>query len=215
MTITGINYNGLEYPANWHGGYRISDATAFVQDTVTEPITLAEAKLHLRVDHEEENTYITSLIVSARFWAENYTKRSFISRSLRLSMDWFPDVILLPRGVTQSVTSIKYYDTGGVDTTLSSSVYSVDTDNEPARITLAYNQSWPDFRAIANTIRIVWVSGYGAAATAVPDPIKQSMKLAIGHWYENREIVPIGHIVQELPMAAKALLDPFRIKEFF
>ena len=194
-----------------HSGYRLTVTT----EPSVEPITLAEAKLHLRVDHSHEDDYITSLIVSARKEAENYTRRAFVNTTFRLSMDHWPRVIYLPRGKVQSVTSVKYYDTNGTQQTLATSVYDVDTDSEPGRIVEAYNQSWPDYRDIVNTIQVVYVAGYGAAAANVPDNVKQAIKIYTGHLYENREVTISGTIIAEIPLAYRALLDPVRMESMF
>lgn len=180
-----------------------------------EPVTLAEAKLHLRVTHNLEDDLITSLIVAAREWAENQTRRRFVNTTQRLSYDEFPDEFILPGGRTQSITSITYTDTNGATQTLATSVYTVITDSEPGRIVRAYNQLWPATRSIPNAVQVVQVAGYGSAASNVPDSIKAAMKLAIGNWFENRESTISGTIINEIPMAAQALLDPFRIPEFF
>lgn len=183
-------------------------------EPTVEPITLAEAKTHLRVDHNDEDDYIESLIIAARQWAENETHRRFINTTLRLSIDCFPEVIRLPGGKTQSITSIVYIDTAGVSQTLSTSYYTTDTDSEPARIVQAYGYAWPAIRYDPNAVKVTYVAGYGAAATAVPDGIKAAISLVVGNLYENREATISGTIIAEVPMAAKALLDPFRLVEF-
>ncbi len=48
--------------------------------TITEPVSLAEAKLHLRVEHSDEDGYITALISSAREYAESFTNRLIAPR---------------------------------------------------------------------------------------------------------------------------------------
>ena len=47
-------------------------------EPATEPITLVEAKAHLRVDFSDEDTYIDTLIVAARRYCEAYCNRVFI-----------------------------------------------------------------------------------------------------------------------------------------
>lgn len=172
-----------------------------------EPIALAEAKVHCRVDHDDENDLITSLIVSARQWAENETRRRLVNTTLRLSMDCFPEVIRLPGGKVSSVTSITYTDTNGDSQTLSSSVYTLDSDSEPARIVQAYGQFWPAIRYVPNAVKATYVAGYGAAASNVPDGIRSAIKQHVLYSF-NRE--PEEAILE----SAKALLDPFRIQEF-
>lgn len=181
-----------------------------------EPVTLAEAKLHLRVDHTAEDDYITSLIIAGREWAEGVTRRAFISRTVRLSLDEFPTEIKLPFGKTQSVSTFAYTDADGNAATLASgSTYTLDSDSEPARLLPYYNTDWPSVYGIPNAIQITYVVGYGAAATAVPTSIKQAILLAVGHWYEHREMVADAGVLAEVPLAAQALLTQYRILEFF
>lgn len=182
-------------------------------EPMVEPVTLAEAKLHLRVDHSEEDSWIERAITDAREWAEKYTRRRFINTTLRLSLDCFPDVIRLPGGKTQSVTSIVYIDTAGASQTLSASSYTVDTDSEPARIVQAYGEFWPAIRYDPNAVKVTYVAGYGAAASAVPAGIKDAILLYVGNNYENRENTISGTIIAEVPMSAKSKLDSFRIEE--
>jgi len=76
-----------------------------------EPITLAEAKEHLRVDFSDEDDYITALITTARKYCESYTNRVFITQTWRQNIDYFPRVIQLKVNPIISLTSLKYYDT--------------------------------------------------------------------------------------------------------
>lgn len=48
---------------------------------MTEPITLAEAKSHLRVLYDDEDAYIEMLIAAAREYAENYQNRVYVERT--------------------------------------------------------------------------------------------------------------------------------------
>lgn len=48
--------------------------------TITEPITLAEAKSFLRVSHNLDDSYITTLITTAREFVENYQGRLIAER---------------------------------------------------------------------------------------------------------------------------------------
>lgn len=42
------------------------------------------------------------------------------------------------------------------------------------------------------------------------DDLQQGLLMLVGYWYENRETVNIGNIVNELPMAASAIFDMYR-----
>ena len=58
----------------------------------TEPVSLAEAKLHLRVETvmTDDDTLIQALITAARQTAESITRRAFITQSWKLVLDQFP-----------------------------------------------------------------------------------------------------------------------------
>lgn len=55
-----------------------------------EPVSLAEAKLHLRIDTTEDDALITGLIAAARVDAENACRRAFVTQKFDLFMDEFP-----------------------------------------------------------------------------------------------------------------------------
>lgn len=176
----------------------------------TEPVSLIEAKLHLRVVDNSSDTLITSLIKVAREWCEGFQNRAFIQQTITAKLDEFSDTIELPMPPLISVTSIKYYDTAGNQQTLSTSYYNVDTTSEPGLVTLAYNQSWPTVRSVHHTIEIIYKAGYGDAASAVPERVKQAIKLLVGHLYEHRETVS-ELTLKEVPLAAKSLLSIDRV----
>lgn len=181
----------------------------------TEPVTASEAKSHLRVDTTADDTLIGTLITAARQHVENHLRRALITQTWELVMDAFPagDVIRLPRPPLVSVTSIKYTDVAGSESTFSSAAYVVDTDSTKGRVVLKSGESWPsDTLAAANGVRVRYVAGYGSAA-AVPNPIRQAILLLIGTLYENRESVLVaqGVTVAQLPFGVEALLMPYRI----
>ena len=179
-----------------------------------EPVTKAEAKDHLRVDITDDDTYIDALVKSARIWAEDFTRRSFVTQTWILKADAFPigNVIYLPSPPLSSITSIKYIDTAGTTQTWASSKYDVDTDSEPGRIVPAFGEVWPTTRLVIDAVTITFDTGYGAASS-VPEDIKHAIKFLVGHWYENREEVVVGTIAKQIPQAAKSLLWNKRILE--
>lgn len=180
-----------------------------------EPLELAETKAHLRVDTTADDDLITALITAARQWAEEHTGRDLITRTRKLYLDAFPWVILLPHPPFQSLVAITYVDTEGATQTLSSSVYDVDSTAEPARVAEAWEQEWPHTRREMRAVTVEYKSGYGDAAAKVPQALRQAMLLLIGHWYEHREEVNIGNIVQEVPAAADRLLRMYRVSGYW
>lgn len=179
-----------------------------ITDPAEEPVSLTEAKAHLRVDIDDDDTFIASLITAAREYVEGAAHRAFVTQTWRLNLDEWPgdDEIELPRPPLQSVTSITYKDSDGTTTTWSSSEYEVDTDSEPGRVKLAYGYSWPSATlAATNPIKITFVAGYGDAED-VPQKWKQAILLLLGHWYENREATIAGTIQRSIPLAVDSLI---------
>jgi uncharacterized phiE125 gp8 family phage protein len=176
-------------------------------------VSLAEAKAHLRVLHDEDDDYITALIAQATEHLEGrngIVGRAMVTQSWEYRIDAFPSCnrIELPMPPLQTVASIKYIDSDGVEQTLATSVYAVDTGTLVGQVRLKYGQSWPATRAEEFAVRITFTAGYGAAS-AVPAPLKAAMKLLIGHWYVNRDMGM--DLPQGAPFAIEALITPYRL----
>jgi uncharacterized phiE125 gp8 family phage protein len=179
-------------------------------EPTTEPITLEEAKDHLRVDITDDDTYIESLIKVARRSCEHISNHKFITQTWDVWLDGFPGsaTLELPKSLTplQSVTHIKYWDKDQNEATYSSNNYEVDTNSEPGKIVLKRASSWPsDVLRVVNGVEIQVNVGYGDDAD-VPWEIRQAILLLIGHLYENRETVIVGEIAREIPMGVRSLL---------
>jgi uncharacterized phiE125 gp8 family phage protein len=179
-----------------------------------EPVTLSEAKQHLRVTDDADNAYITNLIVAARQAVESgeswSLERSLINSTWRLTLDGFAarvSVIELPRPPVASITSITYDDAANVEQTLASNRYRLLSDAEPARVMPIYNDEWPEAINYPGSVRITYVAGYGATAATVPQAIKQAVLLLVGDMYENRESILVGVNSGVLP-TVRALLNP-------
>lgn len=187
-------------------GFRVSVAPA------VEPVTVAEAKAHLRVTHNLDDTYIESLITAARQHVENATHRALITQTCVMTLDAFPvapAAIELYRPRLIAVSSIAYIDSAGATKTWSSSDYVVDTQAEPGRVFPAYGEVYPTTQDRRAAVTITYTAGYGAAATAVPAAIKQAMFLLLRHWYDNRSAVALGTISTPVDHAVDALLAPY------
>ena len=202
---------------------------ASISPPATEPITLAEAKAHLRVDLTDDDALITALIVAARQYAESETGRSLITQSWRLVLDGFPgscgpagtagpipsllpgNAILLDQAPVQSITSIQYLDTGGAWQTLPETEWVAELQSAPARITPAFGKTWPAALPQIGSVKVEFVAGYGEDA-AVPQGIKIWMLLRLAALYENREEVSAMRQgkIEALPYVDR-LLDAYRV----
>lgn len=182
-----------------------------------EPITLADAKLHMRVDFDIDDPLIESYITASRQWAElGFTKRAFVTQTWDFYLDAFPvgTIIEVPYPPLQSVTEIVYTDENGTDTTFPPSQYVVDTISEPGRISLAANvYCWPTVcLQPINGVRIRFVAGYGAAKD-VPRQIRNALLLLVADLYEHREnsVIGSGINITDVSFSVQSLLTPLRI----
>lgn len=146
------------------------------------PITLEQAKLHLRIDSTDEDALIDSISLAATEWCELYQNRRYVKRTEVMYLDKFPLIIQPQYSPLVSVTSIKYYDSDGTLQTLDSSYYRVDTNSEPGRITEAYGKYWPITRDMTNAVIITYIAGYSTPSN-IPNDITAAIRLMIQYFY--------------------------------
>ena len=200
-----------------------------------QPITLAEAKLHLRVDSADDDALITALIDAATQDAEHVMKRAVLPQQWKLTIDSFMTDSRVPAqvayastqwlGPTQStisgfvllqvptvtaVDSVKYIAaTTGLQTTLANTEYLVDLGSDyVARLCPAYGKNWPSVRNQLAAVEILFTSGWPDVAS-VPSLVKQWIKLRIGGLYENREAWTLHKQIQPNPFV-DFMLDRYR-----
>jgi uncharacterized phiE125 gp8 family phage protein len=156
-----------------------------------EPISAADVAEYIRVDDlAEDQLLIDGMITAARQYLEQYLSRPIATQTLEEALTGWADPIVLDSSL-QSVTSIKYLDLNGVEQTLASNQYLVDTYSEPAQITPAYNVEFPELYAVPNNVKIRYVAGYTSGGSPdlnpMPKPLRFAMMLIIGDLYANRE----------------------------
>ena len=176
-----------------------------------EPVTLAEAKAHCRVDTSTDDAYISSLITAAREWCEAYCDETFVHTQYRMTLDAFPHEIELPRppmassGTVTAVT-VTYTLENQSTATLATNQYRVDRDSTPGVIRTLYNGSWPSHLLDYNAVTVSWWGGMGASGSSVPQRVRNAILWLVGMWYERRMAADAVNL-SEIPFGVKALLD--------
>lgn len=178
-----------------------------ITPATVEPLTLAEAKLHLRVTWAKEDDLINRLIVGARQAFERDTGRQLITATYEGFIDGFPQfddkAIDISKPPLLAVNSVTYFDPSNVLQTWLAAEYTAKAFSGPfARRGMVYpsglNQ-YPLARRIPNAITINFDAGYGATAADVPDDIKEALLGWIAFHYVNREPVVTGTIATKIP----------------
>jgi len=169
-----------------------------------EPVSLSEAKAHLRVDTDADDSYISSLITVAREYCEERLDMTFVESTWVAKYDVFPLwELLLPRPpmINESV-SITYRDESGTNQTITSGAgdFQIDAAVTPGRVYPNYQEVWPAVRGDENSVVVTYKAGYGSSASDTPAIIAHGMKLLCGHWYAAREPVTVGTTAQNLPI---------------
>jgi len=178
----------------------------------TYPVSLTEAKSHLKVDTTADDTYITSIIKAATQLSEEYTNRFFIDTVIEQTCSDFEQLQTLFKSKVSAVTHVKYYDSNNSLQTLDTAVYDEQLDYEPSQIQLADGKSFPSITKRNDAVVAKYTVGYGSAASDVPEIIKQAILLTIANFYQNRNSVVIGRIATKLPMNVKWLLDTYKVQ---
>jgi uncharacterized phiE125 gp8 family phage protein len=179
-----------------------------------EPVTLAEAKAHLRIDGSAEDTLIASLIITSRLHIESAMGLAMITQSWSSIIDAWPPgrEVALPLRPVQSIAAVRLYAADGTIETLPADTYLLDGAATPARLVRHGAAPWPAPTRSANGIEIALVAGFGATVAHVPAPIRQAVLLLVAHWHEHREPVQIGAPGALVPAMVSDLLQPYRLK---
>ena len=195
------------------------------------PVSRTEARNHLRLDDDVDDSLVRAYIQAATDWAENYTGRFLVSRTCQMMLDgarelesplWegmrtgpsnvaYLDHIELAAAPVISVESIKYYSDDDTQYTWAASNYFVDTFSEPAKVVLRDGGTYPTDLRAANGLEINFTAGYGSNPSAVPEAIKVSILQYIAFLYEHRGDNEAG---MQSPPVLRALLDPYRVLRF-
>jgi len=183
-----------------------------IDGPAVEPVTLAEAKHHLRVDSDDDDTLIASLVTAARVHIEQTLGRMMVAQTWIDVRDAWPldGAAVCPRlSPVVDVIEIRVVDAEGTAETVPEEIYFLDRVSDTARL-FALQGGWPAPGRRANGIEIEFVAGYGSAAADVPEPLRQAVLLLASHWYEHREPIALDVALVDVPHTVGGLLAPYR-----
>ncbi len=199
--------------------------TILIAPPAVEPVSLAEAKAWLRVDGNDEDAAIASLITAGRMLVESATRRALTTQDWRIALDAWPwaganeswsilaarrggplPEMVLPLAPVQSVSAIRVYDAAGQPQTVATARWRLVGAPERARIVFTTAPPQPGARSAG--IEIDVVAGYGDPADT-PAPLRHAILALASYWFENRGDVATTDATS-LPPRAAALVAPFR-----
>ncbi len=173
-----------------------------------EPLSLVEAKAHLRVPHADDDTYISTLITLARRRVETRTGLRLITQSWSQFLDCWPPfgMIDLSLNPVSAVTDIIVYGDTDTPSTIDPAHYFLDATSYPPRLVFRHgrNPSPPGRRAKGIEIRLT--AGFGNAA-AVPQELKQAILLLVADAFTHRG----DDGVRPMSAAVLELINAYRI----
>ncbi len=186
-------------------------ALVLTSGPASEPISVEEAKAHLRIDTNAEDVLIASLILTSRLHIEAAADLALINQTWTLKLDRWPlgAEVVIPLSPLQAVNAVRVKDGNGVAQVVPSTSYLVDMASKPPR--LVWNATArPDPGVPAAGIEIEFGAGFGASSVSVPAPIRHAVLLLIAHWYEHRASIEIGSPALRIPDLVSDLIQPFR-----
>lgn len=169
-------------------------------------VTVADLKVHCRIDGSDEDAYLATLLDNAEAEAEAYLWQKLLTQTWNEYFDGFTDPLKLRYGPVSSIGTLTYTDSNGASQTLATSVYELGQVDGVYVVRRKYNQTWPDTRSHEDVVTVPYICGYGAA-NAVPERIKHAIRLHAATAYRNREDgAP--------PEAFFRLLGPYRLNRW-
>lgn len=186
-------------------------ALTVTEPPTIEPVDVARAKVHLRIDHDEEDLQIQTAIVAARKYAETHTGRFFMEQEVQIKLQGWPCdrvIRLEPFGPNevQEVGDFTYLDAAGDEQDIAVDDYQTEFASNPPEISPAPNTYWPQLELGRRwPITLTLTVGVGTAAE-LDERVGQAILLTLGHWDEERGNESIL-LSNGLPPAAKRLLD--------
>lgn len=173
-----------------------------------EPVSLQEVKDYCRVTNDDDDDFLSGLIIAGRQAVEANLNRKLYTQTIKYTFDFFPPLgFSLPGGTVQSITSFYYQDRDDVQQAVSSSLYNTRLNEVPAVVLLKPLKSWPDTYDGGNAVEINYVAGW-ANIEDIPAGILIALKSWILTQFDYREA---GAAPPSGLSAYERLLAPYRV----
>ena len=157
-------------------------------------VTLALAKQHLRILHDEEDALITSYMAAAVAWVENYTGKFLSRKQATQEAVEFGSFLTLFHGPLPDTLSIAYTDADDAGQTI--------VDVKIVRDRAYPASTWPTI-ADDTPITLTYQAGY----EETPADLDHAVLLLVGEYYDNREA---GEAAPAVTAAVESLCRPYR-----
>ena len=176
-------------------------ALELVTPPAISPVTLAEAKAQMRVEHTDDDTLIQTLISAATAFVDvqGALGKAMITQTWGQWINPNPSTVALMAGPVQSVSAIKYYDVDGILQTATLTDFDVFGTARNKTVSPKTGFSWPVTQQRSDAIKIEYVVGYGDSVNDIPDTVRHALMLLVSNWYENRSNELIGIASKTLP----------------
>ena len=185
-------------------------------DSSSEPVSLAEAKAHLRVTHTDDDAYITTLITACRQSLEISTRRSLGSaQSYTAYYQRFPTKyykLVIPKPPYVSFQGLKYYNNLENLTTVSTDEYLIEESGEGTAY-LAMKDGFSTPTLSMSRVSPVYAE-FTAGYTTLPKPLHQAILLLVAHYYDTREPISFGDIPHKIARTVDFISEQYKIRKF-
>ncbi len=178
------------------------------------PLSVKEAKEHLRITIDADDVYLTTLLEAATEFAEAYTGREYRVNTWTLSIDAFADRIPIckdPLDASAPITSVTRL-VSSVATTVASSVYYLKRGAQSSELLLDDGQSWPD--DVDNREQAIVITFLTEVHSSL-EQVKVGILRHVAYLYENRgdcDLSVSGIVGNSAKLSgAAALYDQHRI----
>lgn len=148
-----------------------------------EPLTAGDIRARLGYSSDVTDAMLQPLIKAARQEIDGWTGwlgRALITQTWTMYLPAFQPAIEIPLPPFQSIVSVKYLDASGTEQTVDEANYEV-AHGRPTCLRPVTSASWPATQCAADAVRIAFKAGYGDAADAVPEPIREGIVMLVSH----------------------------------